>query len=282
VSAPAVERPLQDAADHAVRPSLVRAELRRFRSRRFIRVMLLLALGGYVAALVIGFTQFSRTNPDVLANAQQRLDQAVVQQEQFRQDCLAQASRPTGVGAEEFCGPPASAENYGGVENFIDKHPFTLASEGLSGVQGTAFATAAVAFLIGATFIGAEWSGRSLVALLFWEPRRLRVMAAKLGVLAGAAALGVGFVYFAVVESVIRALRPAWQPWLLTDNAIAFVQHTPYLYYVSGGYTDASGAYRMGGHEVVIGHLHAGLVLGAVGLVVVAVGVVLFKRRDLN
>ena len=33
------------------------------------------------------------------------------------------------------------------------------------------------------------------------------------------AALGVGFVYFAIVETAVRALRPAWQPWLLSTNA---------------------------------------------------------------
>ena len=144
-------------------------------------------------------------------------------------------------------------------------------------------------FLIGATWIGAEWSSRSLVALLFWEPRRLRVAGAKIGVLIGAsallgvvaqaawlamagilnatagdggrlpgsfwstlfalqgrsvlltvlaslvgfglanltrntgAALGAGFVYFAILETAVRALRPTWQPWLLSNNAVALM-----------------------------------------------------------
>jgi hypothetical protein len=38
-----------------------------------------------------------------------------------------------------------------------------------------------------------------------------------------AAALGAGFVYFAVVEGVIRGLRPAWQRWLVGDNATLFL-----------------------------------------------------------
>ncbi len=37
------------------------------------------------------------------------------------------------------------------------------------------------------------------------------------------AALGVAFVYFAVLEGLIRGLRPKWQPWLLGDNAIQFI-----------------------------------------------------------
>ena len=40
-----------------------------------------------------------------------------------------------------------------------------------------------LAALVGATWIGAEWSSRSLVALLFWVPRRMQVMGAKLAVL---------------------------------------------------------------------------------------------------
>ena len=50
---------------------------------------------------------------------------------------------------------------------------------------------ALIAFVAGATWIGAEWSTRSRAALLFWEPRRLRVVATKTGVLlAGVAVLG--------------------------------------------------------------------------------------------
>lgn len=36
-------------------------------------------------------------------------------------------------------------------------------------------------------------------------------------------ALIIGFVYFAVAESVLRGLKPGWQPWLIGDNAAAFV-----------------------------------------------------------
>lgn len=350
VSTGLVERTEGQADDHrtgSVRPSLLRAETRRFASRRFIRVLLLLAAVGYAAVLLIGFTQYSRTTPEVMADAQRKVDTMFAQNEQFRGQCLADPTRPKGVTAEEFCGPPMTAENFGEARHFVDSQPFDLAVDGLNGAQGMAFATAALAFLIGATFIGAEWSGRSLVALLFWEPRRTRVMAAKLAVLTGsavllaalvqgawlagarllatnrgstdvpagfwgdylgtagrgvfvavvaallgfglanavrhtAAALGIGFLYFAVVESMVRAFRPSWQPWLFTDNAFAFIQNEPYTVYVNGTFVDDRGFTQYGSHETVISHLHAGLVLGLVSLAVVAVGVLLFKRRDLN
>jgi ABC-2 type transport system permease protein len=38
-----------------------------------------------------------------------------------------------------------------------------------------------------------------------------------------AAALGVVFVYAAVIEGLIRGFRPRWTPWLLGDNIVSFV-----------------------------------------------------------
>jgi hypothetical protein len=76
-----------------------------------------------------------------------------------------------------------TAEDIGGVESFLSKAPFDLAGTGTAGAVGAAMLVAALAFVIGATWIGAEWSSRSIVALLFWAPRRLRVMGTKLAVL---------------------------------------------------------------------------------------------------
>lgn len=48
-------------------------------------------------------------------------------------------------------------------------------------------------------------------------------------------ALIIGLVYFAVAESLIRGLRPAWQPWLVGDNAAAFVTGDPAQVFMTGG-----------------------------------------------
>jgi ABC-2 type transport system permease protein len=37
------------------------------------------------------------------------------------------------------------------------------------------------------------------------------------------AALGIVFIYTAVVEGIVRAFRPQWTPWLLGDNMVSFV-----------------------------------------------------------
>ncbi|MCW2679068.1 MAG: conserved rane protein of unknown function [Frankiales bacterium] len=344
---PVVAAPAGD--DVAARGSLLRAEARRFTSRRFIRVLLLLAAAGYVAAIAIASsTAFAKTTPEGLAAAQRSIEQLVAEQDRYREQCLAQPGRPADVSDDQFCGTPARGSDFR-AEDFLDKRPFVL-SEGLpAGAIAVGVAVAALSFLIGSTYIGAEWTSRSIVALLFWQPRRVRVIGAKLVVLTAAAvllavvaqavwwatarvmagalgkagplpadfygdllgqqsravllavlaallgfgisnlvhntaaALGVGFVYFAVVETAIRNLRPAWQEWLLTDNAAALLTDGGYRLYVYGeGFVDERGTYVDSGRELLLSNLHGGLVLGFVTTLVVGVGVLLFARRDLH
>jgi hypothetical protein len=93
------------------------------------------------------------------------------------------------------------------------------------------------------------------------------------------AALGIAFVYTAIVENILRALRPHWEPWLLTSNALGLVQ--------DGGYTIIywnDGAIGRDGNppEYFLGPLQAGVHLGAVAVVLAAVGALLFAKRDLH
>jgi ABC-type transport system involved in multi-copper enzyme maturation permease subunit len=324
--------------------SLLRAEVHRFRARRFIRVLLSLALLGWLAAVVIGLTQFGNPTEADFADARQRVQQELAVQEGFRQQCLDDPSRPDDVSPEESCGQPLRASDFR-VEDFVGKAPFDFAAAGENGALGFGAAAAVLAFLVGATWIGAEWSTRSLVALLFWVPQRMKVMGAKLAVLAAAsallgvamqagwlamagllravagsgdalppgfwgdllatqgrsvllavlaaligfglanltrntgAALGIGFVYFAILETAVRILRPTWEPWLLSNNAVALVNPGGITVFVPTGEV---GPNASGMREYLIGNLQAGLVLGIVTAVVVAVGVVLFARRDLQ
>jgi len=156
-------------------------------------------------------------------------------------------------------------------------------------LEGTSFLFVIGGWLIGSSFVGAEWQAGTMATLLTWEPRRFRVLVAKaiacaagvvavvvaleavfglvlalvaatrgsttgvdaelirsaswlalrisavsaVGGLLGlalamvahntGAAIGIGFAYLAVVESIIRGLRPGWAPWLLGDNAGVFI-----------------------------------------------------------
>lgn len=331
------------------RPSLARAEARRLSSRRFVRVLLLLGLLALLGGVTIASTTaYARTTPDQLAAAQENIDALVAEQRGFREQCLRDPNRPPGIPEADLCGPPVTSEGYR-PEDFLDKQPFVLATELPAGAVGVGVATAALAFVLGATSIGAEWSSRAIVALLFWESRRHRVMATKLAVLSAAvaavavlaqalwstaayvmagrlgstgplpdrfltdllalqaravllavvvallgfavsnlarstgAALGVGFVYFAVVEAAVRVLRPGWQAYLLTDNAAALVLTGGHRIFVSGGaFVDDTGQLTDAPREVLLSNLHGGLVLGLSAAVLVGIGLVVFARRDLQ
>jgi hypothetical protein len=75
-----------------------------------------------------------------------------------------------------------------------------------------------------------------------------------------AVALGLSFAWLAVIEGMIRGLRPRWQPWLIGDNATAFVAPL-----------DA---------HVVRTILGGGVVLAAYVLLAGIVAARIFRRRD--
>ena len=315
-------------------------------SRRFIRALLVLAVVGWVVATVIGLLNFGTPDAGDRADAQARLDQVVSEQQRYHDQCVADTnSIPPGTSPEEWCGPEPTADNFGGPESFLDKRPFDFGNAGVNGALGVAALAAALAVAMGTTWIGAEWSTRNIVALLFWVPRRLQVMGAKLLVLVGAAALfgvlaeaawlatagiweatvgsdepfpkdfwssllqtqargvllvvlaavlgfgltnvvrntgaalGIAFVYTAIAENIIRALRPHWEPWLLTSNALGLVQDGGYrIVFWNDGPIGANGEPP----EYYLGPLHAGLYLGVVALVLASIGAILFARRDIH
>ena len=325
--------------------SLLRSELHRFRSRRFIQVVLVLAVVGWIVVTCIALTQYGNPGADEIARAEQQIDSELALNQEYREQCLEEAATAPGTTPEQFCGPEMSRSDFE-LAWYLDTAPFDFAASGFDGALTFAGIGAVVAALVGATWIGAEWSTRSLVALLFWVPRRMQVMAAKLVVLVGAAALigvvaqvgwlgmsgilrtfvgldadlpdgfwsdllqtqargvlltviaallafgltnlvrntgaalGIGFVYLVIVETLVRAIRPMWQQWLLSSNALGLVQNGGYTITVYGDQPDATGMVET--TEYYLGHLQAGVYLGLVTLAVVAVGAVLFAKRDIH
>jgi ABC-type transport system involved in multi-copper enzyme maturation permease subunit len=337
--------------------SLLKAEVLRFRSRRFIQLLLVLGVLGLLVGVGVAATQFAKASPERLVAAEQERDEIIRQQEVFRQQCLADPptaeelgpGAPTDQPPEFFCGEPLTPDQLP-ASQFIDPEPFVLA-DGLPGAAlGVAGLTAALTFVLGATYVGAEWSSRSMVALLFWEPRRGRVMATKLAVLAVAAAalgvlaqaawtlaalvlartrgvsdglppdfwsdvlgqqgrsvllavltamlgfavanlvrntgaaLGVGFLYFAIIENILRVTISRSQRYLLSDNIAALLLDGGHRVFINSGTTldPATGSVSFDGREVVLSNVHGGLVLGLVTAALVGLGVVLFARRDLH
>ncbi len=156
---------------------LLRSELRRIWHRRIGRIFAIVFLA--ITVLVLGR----------IAMVSERLDQddlvRIAAQETREQQAECRRFRDTG----SFGGPSSPDGQILPSEDFCDQIEITpdqIADRRLSakdalpaGVRTVASFASIIALVLGASFIGAEWNHGTLQALLFWEPRRTRVLAAK-------------------------------------------------------------------------------------------------------
>lgn len=298
--------------------SLVKVEMTRFLTRRLFRVLSLLVALGFIATAV-GVFITSENSPAAVAEVeserQRHLEACVESFESQGQTAFL----PPGEDPQQIC-----------EEQVLASDPRFRFEEVLMMLPGLAFIFIMLGWLVGASFIGAEWHSRTLTTTLTWEPRRARLIAAKViavaivtflwiavaqallaallypaaaleGSMAGvdgdfwtdligtiarigagaaiaalmgfalatagrntAAALGVGFVYLAIVEGLIRAFRPKWVGWLIGDNLGLFLQG--------------------GDQPSYVGHSpgEAGLLLLAYTALLLLAAVALFKRREMS
>jgi hypothetical protein len=69
------------------------------------------------------------------------------------------------------------------AEDFLPDHEFHFSREISSRITAFGIVLGLFGFVVGAGYAGAEWSAGTLAALLTWEPRRLRVLGAKVAAL---------------------------------------------------------------------------------------------------
>ena len=154
---------------------MVRAEFRRMLARRLFRVVVLLAAIGVAGG---GLLAFSRTSALSEASYQRRVEvakQGELAQRESVQACLQRH----GVQALKDDVPPDVAR-----ECFPDKritaHDPRFHRNRLKGIlQGISGVLAIVGWVIGASFVGAEFASRGMTTTLTWECRRSRVFVAK-------------------------------------------------------------------------------------------------------
>ena len=174
---------------------LCRSELHRLLVRRLTHVLVIVYVAFIVLVMVIAFGQHSK-DPNAGQAAAER------EQAQQVQECLRMKSAPPEASEAPSPRGPADCESI--VVSADDKR--WGATDTLDAVKGFIVFGALLGFLLGASAGGAEWAAGTLQALLFWEPRRIRVMVAKAIALAGVVAgLGVIGQVFTVAGS-----------WLLT------------------------------------------------------------------
>lgn len=167
--------------------SLLRAEIRRFAARRLMRV---LAAGALVLlVLILGRVAM------VHSNTFRQVD-GVQQQEQARAECeraKAQGHAPPDFDCDRIVFEPGPG--------FVDDDRLHARTALGAAALGVAIAVGLLAFVAAASFVGADWHHGTMQALLFWEPRRGRVLFAK-----GAAAVAVPVAFLLVMEAVAYGL----------------------------------------------------------------------------
>jgi ABC-2 type transport system permease protein len=176
---------------------LLKVELGRLFSRRLFRAVVILGLLGVLA--VDGLIAARSSNN--IATAQARAD---VQLQTQYADCLAQISATPGQGPTKAdcddqlpanqlksClaivaqnpvhGPTVEDCQRQATQNpyFVDPR-FHFADHAKDLVIASAYLLMAAGLIVAASFVGAEWQAGTFASLLTWEPRRQRVMAAKL------------------------------------------------------------------------------------------------------
>lgn len=165
--------------------SLLHAEWRRLFMRRFTRWSLVLVAGILaVAALSLVFSS-QKLTPEIIAEAEA---QAAVEYEAHRAEIereMEQCEKDLeegrlGLGWLEDCSEIETwLMDQEEMVSWYLPWSFDFRSNYQSMVTVLAGLLAMYAFLVGASFIGAEWRSGGMMNLLLWHPRRLQVFGAK-------------------------------------------------------------------------------------------------------
>jgi ABC-2 type transport system permease protein len=185
---------------------LLRVELSRFFSRR--AVALLLVVAALLTLLVAGTTIWD-TRP--VSAREQASAQAQVR-EQLRDPGFTEQLADCRSDPEELFGPDATAADCDqltpSAEDYLSRRPLSLDEQRDQGGIAVIVILTALMIIIGTTYAGADWATGSMSNQLLFEPRRLRVWAAKAAAatVGSATAAGVLMVAFwAVLFAVARS-----------------------------------------------------------------------------
>lgn len=182
---------------------LYRAELSRITHRRLLRVLALILLGGIVLISLLIFARSSST----AGISVEELERNRAQEQAFYDECADRFPDST----ERRCGRspadrPLESFSYGQDRRYQAKENLPITA------LATTLAAAGIAFIVGASSGGAEWSSRSMTLQLLWETRRLRLLTVKWAALVTAtAALALVAALLALGLGAITAeLRGTW------------------------------------------------------------------------
>ncbi|MEX0985213.1 MAG: hypothetical protein WD096_09205 [Actinomycetota bacterium] len=146
---------------------LISSEFLRARSRRVVPMMVVGALAGVLIGVTIG-TIVAEGKDSTAVRRGQRMYELGVRR------CLDGNYGPVPdayASLEEFCTEAVRPESFGPDSlDFFDLDAL---------LEGTASLVIMLGAFLGATLGGADWSAGTMGTLLTWEPRRLRILAAR-------------------------------------------------------------------------------------------------------
>jgi ABC-2 type transport system permease protein len=166
--------------------SLARAESRRLIKRRFTKILIVGVLLVLAAVAAGTWLTNEKVGPSQVAAAKADADrdyqEALRQSETERARCLAAPGTPDeanwqGGNCDELVWTPTPDQyDY----TWYMPPTFELRDEFPNMISVLAVVLAGAAFLIGASFVGAEWNSGGMMNLLLWRPQRLRVLGTKM------------------------------------------------------------------------------------------------------
>ncbi|GAA2550893.1 hypothetical protein GCM10010435_21290 [Winogradskya consettensis] len=167
--------------------SLYTAETRRLGKRRFTKFL----LGGVILVLIaiaVGmFFTNEKNTPATIAAAQAKADsefQAAVRQSATdKQTCVAAQGTPDASNWPTNCDDVYQPQTSDFQAAWYMPATFDFREQFPNMITALAAIVAVAAFVIGASFVGAEWASGGMMNLLLWRPRRLQVLSTKIGAL---------------------------------------------------------------------------------------------------
>lgn len=171
--------------------SLFKTELRRLFKRRLTRyllILLVLTAAGITTAFAFASQQIG---PTQIAAAEAEADANYREQLGNHQETVAacEAAKARGENVDQLYGPDCGKDFGPRPEEFNVEwylpYQFNFRDEFPIFISVLAGMLALFAFIVGASYVGAEWNSGGMTNLLLWRPKRLSVLLTKLGVLLG-------------------------------------------------------------------------------------------------
>jgi hypothetical protein len=157
--------------------NLALAELSRLAARRFVLLMTVLLIAAFGVTVATTVASSHQPTTAEWEQAEQEVQRAELRLEQLRQDCERRAVSPS------YC------------DNYLEREPriedylfgvFVFSAEITELAYFMIAFLALFAFLIAASFVGAELTSGGMTNLLLWRPQRITVLGTKLATVLGA------------------------------------------------------------------------------------------------